>query len=43
MPADNDVFHYYQGYIVIVPMSINENRPERILNYKPFESDISPF
>ena len=43
MPANNDVFYYYQGYIVVVPMSINENRPNRMVNYKPLESNVSPF
>jgi 5'-nucleotidase len=43
MPANNDVFYYYQGYIVVVPMSVNENQPSRLMTYKNFESTQSPF
>ncbi|MDC8002486.1 5'/3'-nucleotidase SurE [Aureisphaera galaxeae] len=43
MPADNDVFYYYQDYIVIVPMSINENNPQRLTHFKQLESKNSPF
>ncbi len=38
MPAENDIFYYSQGYIVLVPMSINENNPSRIPQYRSYES-----
>lgn len=40
MPAENDIFYYSQGYIVIVPMSINENNTSRIDHYSVYESEL---
>lgn len=40
MPAENDVFYYSQGYIVLVPMSINENNSSRISQYSSYESEL---
>ncbi|MEO1032634.1 MAG: 5'/3'-nucleotidase SurE [Bacteroidota bacterium] len=40
MPAENDIFYYNQGYIVIVPMSINENNYARIDHYSTYESEL---
>ncbi len=30
MPAENDVFYYFQNYIVAVPMSVNENALDKM-------------
>ncbi|MEM7186910.1 MAG: 5'/3'-nucleotidase SurE [Bacteroidota bacterium] len=40
MPAENDIYYYSQGYIVVVPMSINENNPKRIPHYRTYESAL---
>ena len=40
MPAENDVFYYSQGYIVVVPMSINENNYSKIDQYSSYESEL---
>ena len=40
MPAENDIFYYSQGYIVVVPMNINENNISRIPKYRLYESSL---
>ncbi len=40
MPAENDVFYYSQDYIVVVPMSIDENNMNSLMKYKIHESGL---
>ncbi|MEO1258652.1 MAG: 5'/3'-nucleotidase SurE [Bacteroidota bacterium] len=37
MPAEQDVFYYYQNYIVVVPMSVDENNSPALLRYQMHE------
>ena len=39
-PTENDIFYYYQNYIVIVPMTVNENNSARLLEYQKLENSL---
>lgn len=43
LKAHHDVSLYYQNYIVIVPMSVDENIPDRLSSYQQFEGEIPNF
>lgn len=39
-PKENDIFYFYQNYIVIIPMTINENNSKRLLEYQKLSSKL---
>ena len=43
LKAHHDVSLYYQNYIVVVPMSVDENIPDRLHSYKQYEGKIPVF
>lgn len=43
LSAHHDVSLYYQNYIVIVPMSVDENMPDRLPGYQQYEGKIPIF
>lgn len=42
-PAEHDVFYYHQNYIVVVPMSVNENNADALPRYKLQEAELPVF
>ncbi len=43
LKAHHDVSLYYQNYIVLVPMSVDENMPDRLPSYQQYEGKIPTF
>lgn len=43
LPAESDVYYYLQNYIVVVPMSVNENVHDQLPKYQILEDSIPQF
>ena len=43
LEAHHDVSMYYQNYIVVVPMSVDENMPDRLSSFQQYEGKIPTF
>ena len=43
LTAQHDVSLYYQNYIVVVPMSVDENMPDRLSSFLQYEGKIPAF
>ena len=40
IPSEQDVFYYYQNYIVVVPMSVDENNSQALPRYQMHEEGM---
>ena len=43
LPAESDVYYYLQDYIVLVPMSVNENALDQLSDYQNLEESLPVF